>query len=458
MFDKNIYIKRREILKNKFQQGVIVLAGNDLVPMNYVANTYHFVQDASFLYYFGINKEGYTGVIDIDNNMEYLYGPNPTMDDIIWEGNLPSLREVSESVGVLNILNEEQLDMMLLNREKHFINQYSPSMILKLARLFRMSPYTMNEKASKELMEAIASQRSIKSSEELYLMEEEAKIGKAMHLKAMRKIKSGMKEFELEAIVRKEALKKGSQLSFPSIVTINGQILHNHNYNNEIKDGNLLLLDAGSRGESGYCSDMTSTIPVSGKFTLRQRDMYNLLIEMYNHAESLLKPGISYKEVHLSVCKVLTKGLVERGILRGDVEEMVSQGVHALFMPHGLGHMIGLDVHDMENFGEELVGYGGQKKSEQFGLKSLRLGRELLEGYCLTVEPGIYFIPELIAKWKQDNMFVDNINYERLETYLDFGGMRYEGDYAITKDGARLLGGYRPRTAEEVEEYINGKK
>lgn len=458
MFNKETYIKRREILKKNFESGVIILAGNDLVPMNYEHNVYHFVQDSTFLYYFGINKEGYIGIIDLDNEIEYLFGPNPTIDDIIWEGALPSLLSVAYEVGVQNIINEEQLNMLLIGREKHFINQYSPSMKLKLAQIFRMSPYTMNEKASYKLMEVIANQRNIKTPEEIKLMDKEAKIGKNMHLKALQKAKKGMTEYELESIIRKEALKKGSQLSFPSIVTVNGQILHNPNYNGTLEKGKLLLVDAGSRGPHGYCSDMTTVIPIGGKFDLKQRDMYNLLINMYNHAENLLKPGITYKEVHLSVCHVLAKGLVERGFLKGNPADIVEEGIHALFMPHGLGHMIGLDVHDMESFGEELVGYGGEKKSDQFGLKSLRLGRVLEEGFCLTVEPGIYFIPELINKWKSENKYPEFINYEKLEAYKDFGGMRYEGDYVITKDGAHLLGGYRPRTAEEVEDYIRGKK
>lgn len=457
MFNKETYIKRREILMKNFDSGVIIIAGNDLVPMNYEHNVYPFVQDSTFLYYFGINKEGYIGIMDIDNNIEYLFGPNPTMDDTIWEGILPSLDTMAKKVGVQNIINEEQLNMLLLNREKHFVNQYSPSMKLKLAQIFRMSPYTMNEKASYKLMEAISNQRNIKSDEEIKLMDKEAKIGKEMHLKALKKAKKGMSEYELEAIIRKEALKNGSQLSFASIVTINGQILHNPNYNGTLEKGKLLLIDAGSRGNHGYCSDMTSVIPVSGKFDMRQRDMYKLLIDMYNHAESLLKPGISYREVHISVCHVLAKGLVERGLMKGKPSKIVEAGAHALFIPHGLGHMIGLDVHDMESFGEELVGYGGEKKSEQFGLKSLRLGRILEKGFCLTVEPGIYFIPELIDKWREENKFLEFIEYDKLDSYKDFGGMRYEGDYVITAHGAKLLGGYRPRTAEEVEDYISGK-
>lgn len=457
-FAKKTYIKRRKELKKQMKSGLILIAGNDLIPMNYEHNVYHFVQDSTFLYYFGINKEGYIGLIDADNDKDYLFGPSPTIDDIIWEGNLPGLNDMANNIGVENILFEDSLNEILKNRKIFYVNQYSPCSKMKLGKLLNLNPYNINENASYKLMEVITNQRNIKTAEEIKMMNEEAEIGKKMHLKALETAKAGMKEYEVEAAIRKVALENNSQLSFPSIVTINGQILHNPNYNDKLEDGKLLLVDAGSRGFHGYCSDMTSVIPVSGKFTEKQRDMYNLLIKMYNHAESILRAGITYREIHLSVCKIMAEGMIKRGLLKGNVDEIINNGVHALFMPHGLGHMIGLDVHDMESFGEELVGYGGKGKSTQFGLKSLRLGRKLEAGFCLTVEPGIYFIPELIKKWKNEGNFMEYINYDKAEEYLDFGGMRYEGDYVITKNGASLLGGYRPRTADEVEEFISGKR
>lgn len=458
IFDKEVYIKRRETLKATLKKGLVLVGGNELIPMNYEHNSYHFVQDSTFLYYFGINKEGYLGLIDIDNNKEYLFGNNPTMDDIIWEGPLANLETIANNVGIENILDTLQLKELLENRNVLFINQYSSSNKMRLGELLNLSPYTINEKASYELMEAICNQRNIKSPQEIEIMNEEAKIGRVMHLKALEMAKIGKKEYELEAEIRKVALENNSQLSFPSIVTVNGQILHNPNYDGILEEGKLLLVDAGSRGIHGYCSDMTSVIPVGGTFTPKQKNMYELLIAMYEKAESLLKPNITYKEIHLEVCKVLAEGMVQRGLMEGNIDDIVSQGAHALFMPHGLGHMIGLDVHDMENFGEELVGYGGASKSVQFGLTSLRLGRTLEIGFVFTVEPGIYFIPELITKWKNEKKFMEFINYQKVEEYLDFGGMRYEGDYAITEKGAKLLGGYRPRHAHEVEEYMNGKR
>ena len=267
----------------------------------------------------------------------------------------------------------------------------------------------------------------------------------------MEKIKPGMMEYEVAAILENVAKSQNCGLSFPTICSINGQTLHNHYHGNKIKEGDLLLIDAGARLENGYCGDMTTTHPVSGKFTEKQKDIYNLLISMFDKAEELIKPGITYMAVHLAVCKVLAEGMISRGILKGNADEIVEKGVHALFMPHGLGHMMGLDVHDMENIGEPIVGYNGAEKSKQFGLSSLRLGRTLETGFVFTVEPGIYFIPELIEKWKSENKFIEYINYDNLERYIDFGGMRYEGDYLVTETGNRRLGDTMPKYPDEIE-------
>jgi Xaa-Pro aminopeptidase/Xaa-Pro dipeptidase len=460
-FNKEIYINRRKSLKNKLKSGLILINGNDLAPMNYEHNVYHFVQDATFLYYFGIEKEGLFGLIDIDNDIDYLVGNDASMDHVIWEGATPSISDYSELIGTDKTMNIADLEELLRSKTSfcntkkiYFTPQYRGDNKLKMAKLLNLNPYTINEHIYEELLFAIASDRNIKTSEEIKLMDEAAKVGVSMHLEALKSVSSAKKEYEVESDVRAVATKNYGSLSFPSIVTINGQTLHNPYYNNDLKDGRLLLVDAGVRMPSGYCSDMTSTIPINGKFTDKQRDMYNLLLEMYDKSLSLIKPGITYKEVHLEACKVLATGMVKRGLLKGDVEEIVKKGVHALFMPHGLGHMIGLDVHDMESYGEEIVGYNGKEKSKQFGLSSLRLGRKLEMGFAITVEPGIYFIPELISKWKAENKFTEFINYEKVEEYLDFGGMRYENDFIVTKSGPYQLGGARPKTADEIEAFI----
>lgn len=456
MFSRRTYEKRREVLKNKFEKGVILICGNSLSPSSYLDNTFPFIQDSTFLYYFGLNKENLMGVIDIDKDEEIIFGDELTIDDIIWSGQQLTLEDQCKLVGVENNFSYEEAgkyikDARNSGREIHFVNQYLPDNILRISEWLDIKPKEVNKFTSEKLGYAVAEQRNIKTPEEIVEIEKAVDVTREMHLKAMEIAKPGMKEYEVVAEIEKVAKKYNCGLSFPTICTINGQILHNHNHSNTLKEGDLLLIDAGAKLENGYCGDMTTTIPVSGKFTERQKDLYNLLISMFDRASELIKPEITYKEIHLEVAKVLAKGMVERNILKGDIEEIVEKGVHALFMPHGLGHMMGLDVHDMENIGEVIVGYNGEEKSKQFGLASLRLGRELEEDFVFTVEPGIYFIPELIKQWREENKFIEYINYDELEKYLDFGGMRYEGDFLVTKSGNRRLGKEMVKYPEEIE-------
>ncbi len=456
MFSKEVYVNRRKKLKEEIKNGIILICGNDSSPMNCEDNTYPFIQDSTFLYYFGLNRENLFGIIDVDNNKDYIFGNELTMDDIIWMGPQITLKEQCENIGIENLHSLDELNQFMTNMQKekkivHYIPQYRHSLMIKMADWFKVSPNDINKNISEDLCFAVANQRNIKTPEEIEEIEKAVNVTRDMHLAAMKAIKPGMMEYEIAAILENISRSQNSGLSFPTICTINGQTLHNHYHGNKIKEGDLLLIDAGARIESGYCGDMTTIHPVSGKFTERQKDIYNLLISMFDKAEELIKPGITYLDVHLAVCKVLAKGMVERNILKGNPDEIVKNGVHALFMPHGLGHMMGLDVHDMENIGEPIVGYNGNKKSSQFGLSSLRLGRTLETGFVFTVEPGIYFIPELISKWKSENKFSEYINYDELEKYLNFGGMRYEGDYLVTEKGNRRLGNKMPKYPDEIE-------
>ena len=456
MFTKETYIERRKVLKENVKNGVILICGNDLSPMNCEDNAYPFMQDSTFLYYFGLNRENLFGVIDIDNDKEYIFGNEITMDDIIWMGPQITLQKQCESVGIKNLSSINELENFILSlknekRTLHYIPQYRHSIMIKMSEWLKISPKEINNHVSRELCFAVANQRNIKTEEEITELEKAVNVTRAMHLAAMEKIKPGMMEYEVVAILENVAKSQNCGLSFPTICSINGQTLHNHYHGNKIKDGDLLLIDAGARLENGYCGDMTTTHPVSGKFTEKQKDIYNLLISMFDKAEELIKPGITYMAVHLAVCKVLAEGMISRRILKGNADEIVEKGVHALFMPHGLGHMMGLDVHDMENIGEPIVGYNGAEKSRQFGLSSLRLGRTLETRFVFTVEPGIYFIPELIEKWKSENKFIEYINYDELEKYIDFGGMRYEGDYLVTETGNRRLGDSMPKYPDEIE-------
>lgn len=457
MFSCETYINRRKKLKDGVSEGIILICGNNESPMSYADNCYPFIQDSTFLYFFGIDRAGLFGVIDVDNDREYVFGTDFTIDDTVWMGPLSFLNEEAKKYGVsetgeisdlVNLLREAKSS----GRKVHYTSQYRHDNIISLSGWLDLCVTAVNEGISEELTYAVANLRNVKTAEEIVEMEKATNVTREMHLAAMRYAKPGMKEHEVAAKVAEVAKRYNATHSFFTICTRNGQTLHNHNHSNILQEGDLLLLDCGARLDNGYCGDMTSTMPVSGKFTEKQADIYSLLMEMYDKAEEILRAGITFREVHLEVCKVLAAGMVARGLMIGEVDEIVAAGAHALFMPHGLGHMIGMDVHDMENLGEKIVGYNGEEKSTQFGLKSLRLGRTLEEGFAFTVEPGIYFIPELIAKWKKEGTNNQYLNFAKIEEYLDFGGMRHEGDYIITSEGCRRMGEKMPKYAHEVEE------
>lgn len=460
MFDTNTYIERRKKLKSLLKTGIVILGGNLESPRNYKGNDYHFEQDSSFLYYFGMNIPNLIGIIDVDNNKEFLFGTDFTLDDIVWMGEQKLLKSFAKDVGVENFIEMSEFNsfaksLLEEKRELLFLPQYRAESIMQLSKYFNIDPFNFNEVASEKLIKAIIEQRNIKSDLEVAEIEKAVNVTREMHLEAMKVVKPGMKEYEVVSALEAVATKYNASTSFFTIFTKNGQTLHNHYHGNTIEEGDLVVLDAGARLDNGYCGDMTTSFPVSGKFSETQKDIYSLLIEMFEKAEELIKPGITYKEVHLEVCKVLAEGMKKRGLMKGDVEEAVKAGAHAIFFPHGLGHMLGLDVHDMEGLGENYVGYEDFPRDMQFGLKSLRLARKLRPGYVFTVEPGIYFIPELIRRWKEANKFTEFLNYEEIEKYLNFGGMRYEGDFLITENGARRLGDKMPKYPHEVEKCMN---
>ena len=460
MFDTNTYIERRKKLKSLLKTGVVILGGNLESPRNYKGNDYHFEQDSSFLYYFGMNIPNLIGIIDVDNDKEFLFGTDFTLDDIVWMGEQKLLKSFAKDVGIENFIEMSEFNsfaksLLEEKRELLFLPQYRAESIMQLSKYFNIDPFNFNEVASEKLIKAIVEQRNIKSDLEIAEIEKAVNVTREMHLEAMRVVKPGMKEYEVVSALEAVATKYNASTSFFTIFTKNGQTLHNHYHGNTIEEGDLVVLDAGARLDNGYCGDMTTSFPVSGKFSETQKDIYSLLIEMFEKAEELIKPGITYKEVHLEVCKVLAEGMKKRGLMKGNVEEAVKAGAHAIFFPHGLGHMLGLDVHDMEGLGENYVGYEDFPRDMQFGLKSLRLARKLRSGYVFTVEPGIYFIPELIKRWKEANKFTEFLNYEEIEKYLNFGGMRYEGDFLITENGARRLGDKMPKYPHEIEECMN---
>lgn len=454
MFAKETYIARRAKLKQTLGSGLLLFLGNDESGMNYADNTYHFRQDSTFLYFFGVPYAGLSAIIDIDNDREIIFGDELTIDAIVWMGTQPTLKEKSELAGIKEVRPFKEIETYLKGaqqkkQEIHYLPTYRPEHQVKLQDWLGIYPGT--EKPSVPFIYGVVNQRNYKTAEEIVEIDKACVVTADMHLAAMRMVRPGIREAEVAAVVAETAFSHDYQLSFPIIATINGQTLHNHYHGNLIKSGDMLLLDAGAETEMGYAGDMSSTIPADSKFTSRQRDIYDIQVAAHEAAVEALKPGVVFEDVYNLALTVIMDGLKEFGFVKGDTKEAVKAGAAALFMPCGLGHMMGLDVHDMENLGEVYVGYNGRPKSTQFGRKSLRLGRELEAGFVVTIEPGIYFIPELIDMWRKENKFAEFINYEKVASYKDFSGIRNEEDYLITETGSRLLGKKLPLHASEVE-------
>lgn len=435
-FAADIYTARREVLKKKMGSGRILLMGNDEASMNYVDNTYHYRQDSSFLYYIGISQPGLNAVIDIDKNETILFGNDPTIETVIWTGKTPSISELGEQVGIHLVEPSSQL-LNFVSEGIHYLPPYRDKHTLKL----RAWTTSKTLKPSIQLIKAIIEQRSIKSAEEIELLDKASSISRAMHKAVSDNVKAGMTEYELISYASKVAWQNDCQFAYPAIMTKNGQTLHNHYYGNVLQNGDMVLYDGGAELPSGYCGDLTRTIPVSGTFTPLQQQIHDLVRSMYDGAVDMSKAGTRYYDVHMHTARIMTEGLIDIGWMKGNVDDAIAEGAFTVFFPHGLGHMLGLDVHDMENFGEEYVGYTESfKKSTNFGLRSLRLGKELEEGYVITIEPGIYVIPELIEQRQRQGVFMDFINYDALKDNLGFGGIRLEDDYLVLSDGVRILG------------------
>ncbi|MDR2118517.1 MAG: aminopeptidase P family protein [Tannerellaceae bacterium] len=452
MFSKEIYTARRAKLKQSVGSGLLLFLGNNESGMNYADNTYPFRQDSTFLYFFGLPYAGLNAVIDIDRDREIIFGDELTMDAIVWMGTQPSLREKGESVGIADIRPSGEIAAYLAGQKAgavHYLPTYRAEHQVKLFSWLNVRPG--DEKPSVSFIQGVVNQRNYKSAEEIVEIDKACTVTADMHLTAMRMVRPGIRECEVAAAVAEVAYSGNYRLSFPIIATINGQTLHNHEHGNLIKSGDMLLLDAGAETEMGYAGDMSSTIPADSKFTPRQKEIYDIAVASHEAAVAALRPGVLFEDVYDLSARVIMEGLKGLGFVKGDPAEAVRAGAHALFFPCGLGHMMGLDVHDMENLGEVYVGYGGRPKSAQFGRKSLRLGRKLEPGFVLTIEPGIYFIPELIDLWRSRQEFAEFINYEKVATCKDFGGIRNEEDYLITETGARLLGKKIPLHTHEVE-------
>jgi Xaa-Pro aminopeptidase len=461
MFKKDVYIDRRKRLKEKVSNGLILLPGNGESPMNYPGNAYQFRQDSSFLYFFGLDMPDLVGVIDLDEGKEYIFGDDVSLDDIIWMGPQPTMKELSHDVGVENSMPFKEVGGFLRKAKDkgqkiHVLPFYRGGNIIRFADWLGIHHGQVQDYVSQELIHAVVDMRSIKDRYEIEELEKAAAIGYEMHVTAMRMCKPGVYEREISGVIEGIPRTHDGMISFPVILTQNGETLHNHYHGNMLEKGKMMLTDAGAETSMHYASDFTRTIPVGGRFNDRQKSIYNIVLEANNKAHEMTRPGVPYLEVHTEAARTIVRGLNELGIMKGDVEEAVQKGAHAMFMPHGLGHPMGLDVHDMEGLGENLVGYDEEiKRSSVFGFSGLRFGKRVQPGHVLTNEPGCYFIPELIEKWENENKFSEFIDYKQVNEFKGFGGVRLEDDILVTDDGCRILGKRIPITVEEVEKTMN---
>jgi len=456
MFEPEVFLARCEQLIRSINEGIVILPGNSESPMNYADNTYPFRQDSTFLYYTGISKPDLFLMIDIDHRQTALVGDEPTIDDIIWSGSQPDLPELGEICGVDHVLKPPDLVSALLRarsqkRKIHYLTPYRAETKRRLKQIGVVADQS-SEQNSLELISAVVTQRSVKEAREIEQIEIALEITRNMHMAAMKSVEAGKYEREIAGLVEGIAISGGGRLAYPCILTKHGEVLHNHHYHRRLESGDLVVQDSGAATALGYASDITRTYPVNSRFSSQQAEIYHAVLASLMGALSRVQPGRPFRECHLMAAQILTDHLQQIGLMRGDLDESVEVGAHALFFPHGLGHMMGLDVHDMENLGEDFVGYDDQvKRSQQFGLRSLRFGRSPSTGYVLTVEPGCYFISPLIEKWKNEKRHEQFINYDKLSKWENFGGIRIEENIVVTSDGCRILGPPIPKEIQDVE-------
>ncbi len=461
MFEQSVYSNRRNKLKNSKLNGVALILGNVDSPMNYLGNTFHFRQDSSFLYFFGLDFPGLAGVIDFDNDEDYIFGNDVDIEDIIWMGPQVSLKENALKAGIKNTAPFNKLfdfvtQTIKQGRKVHFLPPYRAENKILLEQLLGISSLRINDYASVELIKAVIGLRSVKEPVEIEEIKKACAAGYEMHVAAMKMAKPGVWEQTIAGTLEGIAHSNGGRISFPIILSQNGETLHNHDHSMNLKEGRLMLTDAGAETGLHYASDFTRTVPVGGKFTQKQREIYEIVLAANNKATELIQSGVTYLSVHLAAAEVIASGLKQLGLMKGDVEEAVKKGAHALFLPHGLGHMMGLDVHDMEDLGQIYVGYDDETRPvDQFGTAYLRLGRKLQSGFVITNEPGIYFIPALIDKWQSEQINTDFINFEKVNQYRDFGGIRLEDDILVTESGGEIIGERVPIEPDEIEKIMS---
>ena len=461
MFTADIYSARRAELRRRIGKGIILLPGNVESPFNYPNNTFHFRQDSTFMYFFGHSVPALAGVIDVESGEETLYGDDFTVEDIIWMGPQPTIRDFADEVGVavskpMAKLQEDVRRAISLGREVHYLPPYRGETILMMSDMLGIHPSMLHARKSWDLLFAVAEMRERKGEEEIAALEEAFEIGYQMHTAAMRNTRAGRTEHEVAGIVDGMALRYGTGVSVTTILSQHGEVLHNHDHSGTMQDGRLVLCDAGGEHLNGYVSDHTRTFPVHGKFTQKQKDIYNIVLAAHDAAAASLRPDMMYTEYSDAAFHTLIEGLKGLDLVRGSVDDAIAAGAAYLFMPHGLGHGIGLDVHDCENIGERSFSFAEvEERAKQSACCITRAWWRLQPGTVLSNEPGIYFVPDLIDKYKAEGKCKGIVNYDKLEEYRDFGGIRLEDDMIVTATGSKQIGSKQiPITIEDVEAVL----
>jgi len=452
LFDASIYATRRKALMQSMGKGIFFFPGAIEQPMNYKGNPFPFHQDSNFLYYFGFSHPGMAGIIDADQGISTLVGHDADMEEVVWMGPQPKMEDRIQSIGAEKAISPDELTTWLPGKQIQYLPPYHADRILYLKGLLGKSAEDIQQGQSQELVHAVIQQRAHKAAEEIQQMDEALTITAAMHAQIRKSVAPGKLEAHIRGIAEGIAFANQARLAYQAICTVQGQTLHNNEYHRKMKDGDMLLCDIGAESTMCYAGDITRTYPVSPAFTSQQADIYDLVLKAEMDSIKAVKPGVLYRDIHLGAAKIITEGLQQLGLMKGNADDAVAAGAHALFFPHGLGHMIGLDVHDMEGLGENNVGYNDTvKRSEQFGTAYLRMARALEPGFVITVEPGIYFIPELIDQWQAEGKFGEYINYDKVQTYRNFTGIRIEDNILVTEKGYKILGPYIPKKRKEVE-------
>jgi Xaa-Pro aminopeptidase len=462
MFEAAIYRARRDALARRFDRGLLLFLGNAESGMNYADNAYPFRQDSSFLYYWGVDDPGLAAIVDVDEGRQTLFGDDFTIDDIVWRGPQPSIAERAAGAGIDDSAPLRELEARLARavragRRVHFLPQYRHDNALWLERLLGYRADRIDEHASVSLVKAIVDQRARKGPEEIREIETAIDAARDMHLLAMRLARPGRYEREVVGAMEGLVQGRGLRMAFPVIFSVHGETLHNHHHGNRMAEGQMAVNDSGVESAGHYASDITRTIPIGGRFVGAQRDLYEAVLRAQRAAIAAIAPGVKWVDVHTAACRSLAADLKTVGCMKGDTDAAVAAGAHAMFFQCGLGHMMGLDVHDMEALGEQHVGYDETvSRSPQFGLKSLRMGRAVEPGFVMTVEPGIYMIPTLMDKWRAEGRFADFLDYDALDRFRAFGGIRIEDDIVVTETGCRVLGQPIPKEMDEVEALASG--